>query len=379
MYTRAIKLDSALNRKSVFLFGPRQTGKSTLLRSIYPTAVYYDLLEADTFREISAAPELIRKRLTESDRIVIIDEIQKLPALLDEVHLLIERNKSLRFLLTGSSARKLKRGGANLLAGRALVKRLHPLVSIELGFSRLDDQLARGGLPSFIDSPDSHSDLNAYVGSYLQEEILAEGIVRSIESFSRFLPLVAHCNGEQVNYTEIASDLGVAPRTVREYFTVLTDTLVGYELPACKLTTKRKPAAKAKFYLFDIGVANTLLKRGTPVPGSEVYGRALEHLIFLELQAYIDYRDIDLPLTYWRSLSQLEVDFVIGESVAIEVKAKSRPTKRDLRGLTALAEELPLKRRIVVCSAQKPYREDDGTEIVPVEDFFRALWQGAIL
>ena len=154
---------------------------------------------------------------------------------------------------------------------------------------------------------------------------------------------------------------------------------MGHELPACKLTTKRKPSSKAKFYLFDVGVANTLLKRGTPVPGSEVYGRALEHLIFLELRAYLDYRDIDLPLTYWRSLSQLEVDFVIGESVAIEVKAKPRPTKRDLRGLTALAEELPLKRRIVVCSAQKPYREDDGTEIIPIEDFFRALWQGDIL
>jgi len=379
MYDRAISLTSALERKSVFLFGPRQTGKSTLLRSLFPEAIYYDLLEADTFREISAAPELIRKRLTDSVRIIIIDEIQKLPSLLDEVHLLIERNKTLRFLLTGSSARKLKRGGANLLAGRALVKHLHPLISAELGFLRIEDQLARGGLPPFIDSPDSRSDLNAYVGTYLQQEILAEGIVRSIESFSRFLPIVAHCNGEQVNFAEIANDLGVAPRTVREYFSILTDTLIGYELPACKATVKRKPASKAKFYLFDVGVANALLKRGDPVPGSEVYGRALEHLIFLELKAYVDYRDIDLPITYWRSLSQLEVDFVIGETVAIEVKAKSRPTAKDRKGLSALAEELPLKRRIVVCSVQKPYREDDGTEIFPIDHFLRALWQGDII
>jgi uncharacterized protein len=204
-------------------------------------------------------------------------------------------------------------------------------------------------------------------------------VVRSIESFSRFLPLIAHCNGEQINFTEIASDLGVAPRTVHEYFAVLTDTLIGYELPACKLTTKRKPASKAKFYLFDVGVANALLKRGDPAPGSEIYGRALEHLIYLELKTYADYRDIDVSITYWRSLSQLEVDFVIDETVAIEVKAKSRPTPRDFRGLSALAEELPLKRRIVVCSAQKPYREDDGTEILPIEYFLRLLWQGDIL
>jgi len=310
-------------------------------------------------------------------KLVIIDEVQKLPQLLDEVHLMIERNKELRFILTGSSARKLKRGGANLLAGRAWVTRLHPLVSAEIGPGRLLHRLNRGSLPAVLDSELPHEDLRAYVGTYLQEEIRAEGLTRSMENFSRFLEVAGACHGEQVNYTAVGSDAGVPPRTVREYFQILEDTLIGYQLPAYRKTVKRKPVAISKFFFFDVGIANTLLKRSEIVPGSETFGRALEHLIFLELRAWLDYSRNDETLSYWRSRSGLEVDFLIGDSIAIEVKAKSRVGHRDLNGMRALSEELSLQRKIVVCTEPRR-RQDEGVEFIPIEQFLEELWAGEI-
>jgi len=256
--------------------------------------------------------------------------------------------------------------------------RLHPLVFSEVGKGRLLDRLNRGGLPAVLDSPAPAEDLRAYVGTYLQEEIRAEGLTRSIEAFSRFLNVAGTCNGEQVNFTSVGSDAGVPPRTVREYFQILEDTLVGYPLPAFQKTSKRKPVATAKFFFFDVGVANTLLKRSEFQAGSESFGRALEHLIFLELRAYLDYRRSDLPLCYWRSRSRLEVDFVIGDHVAIEVKAKARVTPRDFAGIGALADELALERRVVVCSEPRR-RRDANVEILPVEEFLDDLWNDRIL
>lgn len=378
MYGRSLDLGDALRHRSVFLFGARQTGKSTLVRSRYPEAVLFDLLEADTFRELSSRPEYMRQTIPPATRLVVIDEVQKLPALLDEVHLLIERDKALRFILTGSSARKLKRGGANLLAGRAWVARLHPLVFAEVGPGRLLERLNRGGLPSVLDSPAPAEDLRAYVGTYLQEEIRAEGLTRSIENFSRFLATAATCNGEQVNYTAVGSDSGVPPRTVREFFQILEDTLLGHQLLPYTKTIKRKPVATAKFYFFDVGVANALLRRTEIAPGSEAFGRALEHLVFLELRAFLDYNRLDKPLTYWRSRSGMEVDFVVGDDVAIEVKAKSRVTSRDHTGLRALGDEVSLARRVVVCTESRR-RVEDGVEVLPVEEFFADLWAGKIV
>lgn len=378
MYGRSLDLGDALRHRSVFLFGARQTGKSTLVRSRYPEAVLFDLLEADTFRELSSRPEYMRQTIPPATRSVVIDEVQKLPALLDEVHLLIERDKALRFILTGSSARKLKRGGANLLAGRAWVARLHPLVFAEVGPGRLLERLNRGGLPSVLDSPAPAEDLRAYVGTYLQEEIRAEGLTRSIENFSRFLATAATCNGEQVNYTAVGSDSGVPPRTVREFFQILEDTLLGHQLLPYTKTIKRKPVATAKFYFFDVGVANALLRRTEIAPGSEAFGRALEHLVFLELRAFLDYNRLDKPLTYWRSRSGMEVDFVVGDDVAIEVKAKSRVTSRDHTGLRALGDEVSLARRVVVCTESRR-RVEDGVEVLPVEEFFADLWAGKIV
>ncbi len=379
MFTRILGLTDLLVHSSVFLFGPRQTGKSTLLRTLFPRAKFYDLLEADTFRELSAAPELIRQRLQAEDMLVIIDEIQKLPLLLDEVHLLIERNKSLRFILTGSSARKLKRGGANLLAGRALTYHLHPLVSPEVNYERLHERLNLGGLPAVFTSPVPQELLKAYVGAYLQEEILAEGLVRNIGTFSRFLATAGLTNGEQVNFTAVGSDTGVPPRTVREHYQILEDTLVGSLLPPFQKTLKRKPVATPKFYFFDVGVANVLARRGPIAPGTELFGRALEHFIFLELRAYLDYRRLDHPLTYWRSRSQFEVDFVIGDEVAVEVKAKSLVSPRDLKGLHALSEDLTLRGKILVCTEREPRRVEGNIEVLPVETFLRKLWGGEIV
>ena len=379
MYHRVLDLQALVRDRSVFLLGPRQTGKSTLVRRTFPDAAIYDLLEADTFRQLNSRPELLRQTLDPRREIVVIDEIQKCPSLLDEIHLLIERNRSLRFVLTGSSARKLKRGGANLLAGRARVARLHPLVSPEVGDDRLLDRVNRGGLPAFLDSPAWRDDLRAYVGTYLKEEVQAEGLTRSIGNFGRFLDVAGLTNGEQVNFAKVASDTGLAPSTVREHYRILEDTLVGDQLPAFRGTRTRKPVATAKFFFFDVGVANTLRRTGVIEPGSDAYGRALEHLLFLEVRSWLDYRGRDDPLTYWRSRSQFEVDLVIGDAVAIKVKAKSRVSVRDYKGLLALAEEIPLERKLVVCHESRPRRDDQGVEIVPVQRFLQELWDGAIL
>jgi uncharacterized protein len=379
MYKRALDLREIIKHKSLFLFGPRQTGKSTLVRQSFPNAAYYDLLEADTFRELSARPEYLRQTLSPQQSLVIVDEVQKLPALLNEIQLMIDRNKDLRFILTGSSARKLKRGAANLLGGRAWICRLHPLVSAEIGEPRLLDRLNRGSLPAVIDSDRYEEDLKAYVGTYLREEIQAEALIRSIENFSRFLEIAGLTSGEQINFTAVASDAGVPPRTVREHYQILEDTLIGHQLPAYQKTSKRKPVATAKFFLFDVGVANTLKRIPAVEERSDAYGRALEHLIFLELRSYLDYHRLDHDLTYWRSRSQFEVDFLVGDQIGIEVKSKVRVSSRDYKGLHALSEEVPLKRKIVICGEKLLRRDDDGTEIMPPTLFLNDLWSGKIL
>lgn len=379
MYKRRIDIMPLLQHKSLFLLGPRQTGKSTLLRHLFPSARYVDLLEADTFRQLSAYPETLRQTLTPADRIVIIDEVQKLPRLLDEVQLLMDRDASLRFILTGSSARKLRGGQANLLAGRAWTIHLHPLVSPEVDYAQFERRLSFGSLPAVLDSALPAEELRAYVGDYLKEEIRAEGLTRSIESFSRFLDVAGLCNGEILNYTKVGSDAGIPPRTVRDHFQVLEDTLLAYQLPAYRKGKTRKAVATAKFYFFDVGVANTLLKRGPVEPRSESYGRALEHLVFLELRAFLDYYRLPLELSYWRTHTGLEVDFIVGDALAVEVKAAGRVDDRDLRSLRALETEVSMRRRLVVSTEVMSRRTDDGIEILPVADFLRRLWAGELI
>lgn len=379
MYDRVLDLSGLLRDRSAFLFGARQTGKTTLLRTRYPDAPFYNLLEADTFRELSARPELVRRRLRGAETLVVIDEIQRLPSLLSEVQVMIDRNPRLRFVLSGSSARSLRRGGINLLGGRARVAHLFPLIAAETEFRGLDRRLSIGSLPAVYDSASPREDLKAYVGTYLQEEIRAEGLVRSIETFSRFLDVAALSNGKLLNFTEIGSDAGVPPRTVREHFQLLVDTLIGLLVEPLQVNRKRKPVATSKFYFFDVGVANCLLRRPAVKPGSPEYGQALEHLVLLELEAFRSYRRLDQPLNFWRTHSGFEVDFVLGGEVAVEVKAAEKITERDFRGLRALAEETPLRRKVLVSRERSAWRSDDGIEVLPAQDFLRRLWAGDII
>ena len=369
-----VALTELIKHRSLFLLGPRQTGKSTLLRHTFPEARYVDLLEANTFRELSAYPETIRQSLRPDEKLIIIDEVQKLPAILDEAQALIDRNRTLRFIFTGSSARKLRRGRANLLAGRAWFCRLHPLVSHELAYRSLSRRLNVGGLPAVFDSAAPQEDLRAYVGGYLQEEIRAEGLVRSIESFSRFLEVAALTNTHILNYTSVSNDTGIPARTVREHYQMLEDTLLGFQLPPFRRTLKRKPVATAKFYFFDVGVANALMKRGEIRPRSELYGSALEHQIFLELRAYLDYRRLDTELTFWRTHSGQEVDFVVGGQTGIEVKASRRISRGDQKSLLALSEEVKLKERVIVSTEPRERVTDEGILVLPVQLFFERLW-----
>jgi predicted AAA+ superfamily ATPase len=305
---------------------------------------------------------------------IIIDEVQKLPLLLDEVQYLID-SFSFQFILTGSSARKLKRGGANLLAGRARTHFLFPLVTKEIPDFDLDRALNYGTLPSIYLSDEPWQDLSAYCGTYLQEEIQSEGAVRRIENFSRFLETAALTNGELVNFENVARDCAVPPRTVREYFFILEDTLVGTMLRPFRKTKKRKSVSSAKFYFFDVGVGNVLGKRRHVVPKSESYGKVLEHFIFTELRAYLSYMNDERELSFFRTTSGQEVDFIIGDEVALEVKASDNITHRDLRALNLLHDDIPLRQKVVVSTERVP-RRVGGVDILPVSTFLNRLWAG---
>ncbi len=346
-----------------------------MIRQALPRAKVYNLLDNDVFLKLSRRPSRLREELTEADEVVVIDEIQKLPMLLDEVQLLIdEKNK--RFLLTGSSARKLRRGGANLLGGRCTTATLHPLVSAEIPGLDLARALAFGTLPPVHLSPNPEADLADYVGTYLREEVAAEGLTRNIPAFSRFLEVAALCSGQQINYAKISNDSQVARSTVQEYFEILKDTLLAYELPAWQKSVKRKPVQVHKFYFFDVGVARSLRGGGPVREKTPEFGAALEAFIFHELRAYADYRGSPREdLSYWRSKSGYEVDFILAGRTAIEVKASRNVSVQDLKGLRALAEEGTLRDFICVSLEAQP-RRAAGIEIVPWRLFLERLWAG---
>jgi len=370
---RLLDLRALLEQKSLFLLGPRQTGKTSLIRHTLKGVKVYDLLDTSIFLAMSQNPGRLAQELAPEDRLVVIDEIQRLPILLNEVHRLIEE-RGIRFLLTGSSARKLRRGGVNLLGGRARTKYLHPLTSRELGrhFDLLR-AIQRGLIPSIYFSDDPHADLHAYAGSYLQQEIVAEGAARNVPAFSRFLRVAALCNGTMVNFTNVANDAQVPRTTVYEYFEILKDTLVLHELPAWRRSVRRKPLVSSKYYFFDIGVTAVLQGREFR-PGTPEFGEAFETLLFHELRCYIDYISSG-PLGYWRSTSGFEVDFILGDHTAIEVKAKENVSVQDLKSLRALAEEKKLKRYLCVSLDPRP-RTLDGISVLPYRRFLNDLWSG---
>jgi predicted AAA+ superfamily ATPase len=361
-----------LAKKSHFLFGPRQTGKSTLVRHELPRARVYDLLDGAVYLALSR-PGRLAEELSPKDRIVVVDEVQRLPEILNEVHRLIEE-RGIHFLLTGSSARKLRRGGVNLLGGRARTRHLHPLTRRELGAAfALARAIARGLLPSIYFSDDPAADLEAYAGTYLQQEIAAEGATRNAPAFARFLRVVAACNATAVNFTAVAGDAQVPRTTVYEYFDILRDTLLLHEVPAWTRSSARKPLVSPKYYFFDVGLASWL--QGRPVrPGTPEFGPAFETWLLHELVCHRDYAG-GAPVSHWRSASGFEVDFVLGDHTAIEVKAKENVAPRELRGLHAIAEERRVKRTLCVSLEPRPRRVGE-VRILPYGDFLDALWGG---
>ncbi len=383
MFRRALELPPS-GRETFFLWGPRQTGKSTLLHSAYPDGRWIDLLKADEYRRYASRPELLRQEIeavgADPSRQVVIDEIQKAPALLDEVHWLIE-NRGLRFALCGSSARKMRRGAANLLGGRALRYELRGLVAYELGADLdLDRLLNHGFLPPVYRSRRPLRLLDAYVGDYLREEVAAEGAVRSLPVFAEFLDAAALSDGGIVNFSNIARDCGISGHTVRAWFGILEDTLLGSWLPAYRKRPKRRVIQAPKFYFADVGIVNRLARRQRLERGSEAYGHAFENWIHHELAAFVSYRERDEALSFWRLAGGTEVDFVLGDmELAVEAKAVRQIGRQHLKGLRSLVQDHPKTgRRIVVSLEPRSRITDDGIEILPAETFVRRLWDGEL-
>lgn len=381
MYNRLVNL-SPIEDDSVFVFGARQTGKSTLLQERFADAKWYDLLDSATLQRLQRNPSILGQELEmlPEGSLVVIDEIPMLPELLNEVHRMIVR-KNLRFILCGSSARKLKRQGVNTLGGRAIPIRMYPLVSAEIPDFDLLRAVSQGMLPRhYMASADTAwLRMQAYISVYLKEEIKAESLVRNLQAFDRFMEVAALTDGEMVNYSNIASDCGIDAKTVKEYFAILEETLVGYMVPAYQKAVKRKLRQSPKFYYFDVSLPNYLLGRRVLQPGSADFGHAFEHLVVQELAAYLGYRNIENGLSYWHTYSDLEVDAVLGDArVAIEIKSTREIKPRQLSGLKAFKEEHPDARLIAVTLDAEP-RLLNGVEVYPAEIFFKKLWAGEIL
>lgn len=383
MFHRYLKLPKTPQR-SFFLWGPRQTGKTNLLKTTYPNSLRIDLLKSDSFARYAQKPHLLREELSATPNVitpVIIDEVQKVPSLLDEVHWLIEE-KGLVFALCGSSARKLKRGQANLLGGRAQRFVLHGLVSAEIG-DTVDALriMNHGFLPSYYLDTDPIPAIRSYVADYLKEEIAEEGLVRNFPSFGRFLEVAAICDTEIINFSNIASDCGVSAPTARAYFQILEDTLLASFLPAYTRRIKRKVIHAPKFYFADVGVTNVLAKRGPIVWGSPSVGHAFESWIHHELRAYLDYTQKDISMSYWRLAADHEVDFILGDmKIAIEAKASDSIGNKHTKGLRELKRDFPtVKRRLVVCNEPRRRLTDDGIEILPFSEFLHELWSDQIV
>jgi uncharacterized protein len=369
----------------MFLFGPRGTGKSTWIRQHFASAVLYDLLDTAEALRLSREPHHLFREVEgqPAGTWVVLDEVQKVPDLLNEVHRLIE-TRGLRFVLSGSSARKLRRGGTNLLAGRALVETLYPLVSAETGFGlEVSAVLETGCLPLAVTSSDPRSYLTSYAQTYLQEEIRAEALTRNVGHFARFLEVAARQNGQLTNVSAIARDAAVSRQTVQSYFDILIDTLLGRWLPPWRLKRATKQVAHPKFYLFDCGVARALSGRLPYPPSPEEQGPLLETFLLHEMSAYLAYTRRRYPLHFWRSHEGVEIDFLCETAAgftAVEAKAATRWDRRFCRGLARVRDELG-RDRVSCYGVYCGEREAswDGVRVLPVADFLRRLWDGQIL
>lgn len=374
MYSRYLQLNKE-TESSLFLFGARQTGKSTILRKEFPKSVFIDLLDSELRMRFKRRPSLLYEMLKdkESNTIVVIDEIPEVPELLNEVHRLISE-KGIIFVLCGSSARKLKRKGYNTLGGRAYPCYFYPLTSNEITDFDLDRALTYGLLPTHYLAKNPKRLLAAYVNVYLKEEIQEEALARNLTGFHRFLEIAALTNGEIVNYANIASECGVSAQTIKSYFGILEDTLVGYMIPAYTKVMKRRLVQAPRFFFFDVGLTNHLLHRDALVRGTPEYGHAFEHFIIMELIAYIGYNHKEEQLSYWRTHTGVEVDVVIGNAkLAIEIKSADEIVKRHMKGLKSFGDDYPNCRKIIV-SLDRINRKEDDIELIYVHDFLKMLW-----
>lgn len=369
-----------LGQESTFLWGARQTGKTTLLKKLFPDSIYIDLLLNSEYLRFNRQEDLLRQivEANKPAKPVIIDEIQRLPHLLNDVQWLMT-NTDTQFILSGSSPRKILRSDVNLLGGRALRYELYPLVYPEFDKFDINKILNFGSLPRHYLSKNPKKLIGAYIGSYLQDEIISEAKRRNVQAFTRFLESAALTNGEIVNYSNIASDCGVSSVTIKEYFNIIEETLIGRFVPAFTKKQKRRLVSSPKFYFFDLGITNYLLKNPSIKEKTPAYGKALEHLIYTELYAHSKYSGANYPIAFWRTSSQIEVDFILGDhQVAIEVKSGDNLQNKHLKGLKSFSDELKTKRQIIVCN-ETYYRKTGNIEIMPVEHFLNALWSDQII
>ena len=378
MYERIFDIENQLD-EAMFLFGARQVGKSTLLQDRFKNAVYYDLLIPSIRKSFKRNPDLLREALSSKPvgTLVIVDEIQKVPELLDLVHWLMV-NRGLRFILSGSSARKLKKSGANTLGGRAQPRTLFPLVWKEVTDFQIDRAVQNGMIPRHYLVEDATDRLEAYVKVYLDEEIRDEAAVQDVDVFERFMEVAAISDGEMLNYSNIASDCGVSAKTVKSYYQILYDTLLGYEIPAYRKVIKRPVVQAPKFYYFDVGLANYLMGRYSLKRGTDDYGHAFEHFVMQEIIAYRGYFRRREEISYWHTYNDQEVDAVIGDAkVAIKIKSSEQVKTSHKKGLKAFKEEHP-ECRLILVSHDPITRVSGDVELINVSDFLRMLWNGEI-
>ena len=375
---RIQKIDPPSDR-SAFLWGPRKTGKTTLLRQQFPEACWIDLLDYDLFLSLSQRPSSLRQILeAQFSKTVVIDEVQKVPNLMDEIHWLIE-NRGYQFILCGSSARKVRRGKSGLLGGRAWRFELYPLVTRELKSFDLDRALHVGLIPSHYFASYAEMDLKGYVQDYLKEEIQVEALTRNLPAFSKFLRSAAITNGMLLNYSNAARESGVSVKTIREYYQILEDTLIGRQLAPWRKTKKRRLIETAKFYFFDTGIVSNLLEQRMLVRGASEYGRAFEHFILQECWAYRHYSKLEFPISFWRTASGSEVDLILGDAeVAIEVKASVSVADRT-KGLHLFHEENKCRKSFIISKEQRPRKISSQITVLPWQNFCEMLWAGDIL
>lgn len=369
-------LDIPNPERSYFLFGPRQTGKTTYLKENFPNSRIYNLNFNDDFFRFQSQPSEFRNEVLAMDKKnwIIVDEVQRLPVLLNEVHALIDNGY--KFILTGSSARSLKKKGVNLLAGRARQLRMFPFLYTELRDEfNLNEALQFGLLPYIYFSHEKEIELQNYINLYLKEEIISESVVRKIQGYTNFLNLAAQTNGQVLNFTKISSDVGVSSTTVKEYYQILEDTFMGHILEPLKKNKSRKPVSTSKFYFFDIGVSNFLAKRKSILPNTPYFGDSFEHFIHNEIRAAMEYLQPTGALNFWRTHDNLEVDFIINENVAVEVKGGTKIKPQQLKPLNILDEEISLKSKIIVYTEK--YRQQFADILaLPYRDFLTQLWAG---